>query len=78
MTHDYERHGVTTLFAALDVLDAVDELVAEPQVRDQVPGVDPLGVLVDAAADRDVHDPHQHGGLAGRGAAASGIRRASG
>jgi hypothetical protein len=31
MTHDYKRHGTTTLFAALNVLDA--KLIAQCQKR---------------------------------------------
>jgi hypothetical protein len=40
ITHDYERHGVTTLFAALDVLEGY--VIGQCMKRSSPPGVHPL------------------------------------
>ena len=40
MTHDYKRHGTTTLFAALDVLDG--KVIGRRHAAASAPGVHPL------------------------------------
>jgi transposase len=55
MTHDYKRHGTTTLFAALNILDGT---VISPQyAAPSPPGVHPLSNHYRAAGSRGKSDP---------------------
>jgi transposase len=66
MTHDYERHGTTTLFAALNVLDGTVVGRCMPRHRHQefirflnaVEAAVPAGKLVHAILDNDAAHKH--------------------
>ena len=66
MTHDYKRHGTTTLFAALDVLDGkvIGQRMQRHRHREFIRFLNKINR--DTADDRDVHlildyyAPHKH------------------